>query len=530
MAGVLDIVLDNPILTKHSRSRLRRNRVVPWSIVVVTLCAVICWVFYQQNGLLGTTPLTMVIMLQVVALVFAGAGEIGGSVGGARESGILDFHRVSPVPPLWLAIGFFFGAPLLEYWLTLLTMPFAIFLAVIGPVGWQGLAAFEFPLLLAAWLVHTLTLLGAMVSKKPKAGNRGLIGLVIFGLFMGQGIFFGIQFFLFDLAGQMATIRFFGLPVPWMVLVVAYEAILIGFLFIPSVRRMRSDRIHLFSKPQAIAFLVTIVTLVLGVTWSLRGYDFLVVSLLYALVFVAILLAVTVTPDRSEYIKGLRRAIRMGRKRPSPWADPGANRLSLFVLCAVVLLGTTVAWEVVEGRERGGPSAYSQTIAIGVLTIAYVGLGLQAAQLYMRKHGHTLFALFLFFAWIVPLVIAGGLAAGQFDPQASLTSAALSPLAGIMISTGLMEDAGPAFEVGFGPPRVAAVGSALTFTFLFHFLLDVVQRRLDRAVRDVSARRDPDPFDDILGVPGAQKDPELADPGGAPFARAAEGLGGEPSA
>lgn len=524
MAGPLDILLDNPILIKHSRSRLRRNRVLPWSIVVVTLCAVICWVFYQQNGLLGTTPLTLVIMLQVVCLVFAGAGEIGGAVGGARESGILDFHRVSPVPPLWLAVGFFFGAPLLQYWLTLLTMPFAIFLAAVGPSGWQGLLAFELPLLLAAMLVHTLTLLGAMVSKKPKAGNRGLIGLVVFGLFMGQGIFFGIQFFLFDLAGQMATIRFFGLPVPWVLLVVAYEAVLIGFLFVPSVRRMRSDRIHLYTKPQAIAFLGTIVTLVLGVTWTLRGYDFLVVSLLYALVFVAIILAATITPDRSEYIKGLRRAVKMGRKRPSPWSDPGANRLALFALCAIVLAGTTIAWEVIEGRDRGGPSAYSQTIAIGILTIAYVGLGLQASQLFMRKHGPTLFALFLFFAWIVPLVIAGGLAFGQFDPQVSLTSAALSPLAGIMISTGLMEEADPAFG-GADAARVAAVGSALTFTFLFHFLLDVVQRRLDRAVRDASARRDPDPFDDILGIPGARKDPELADPDGGPFVPASSSGG-----
>jgi hypothetical protein len=510
MAGPLDILLDNPILTKHARSRLRRNRVIPWSIVVVTLCSIICWVFYQQNGLLGTTPLTLVIMLQVVSLVFAGAGEVGGAVGGARESGILDFHRVSPVPPLWLAVGFFFGAPLLQYWLTLLTLPFAVFLAAVGPAGWQGLLAFEIPLLLAAWLIHTLTLLGAMVSKKPKAGNRGLVGLVVFGLIMGQGIFFGIQFFLFDIAGQMATIRFFGLPVPWMLLVAAYEAVLIGFLFVPSVRRMRSDRIHLYTKRQAIAFLGTIVALVLGVTWTLRGYDFLVVTMLYVLCLVAILLASTITPDRSEYIKGLRRAIRLGRRRPSPWADPGVNRLSLFVLCAIVLLGTTIAWEAIEGRDRVGASTYSQTIAIGVLTIAYVGLGLQAAQLYMRKHGQTLFALFIFFAWIVPLVIAGGLAAGQFDPQASLTAAALSPLAGIAISTGLMEGGAPGFDVDFGPPRMAAVGSALTFTFVFHFLLDVVQRRLDRAVRGTSSRRDP----------------ELADPAGGAFSPAAPGEAG----
>ncbi|WP_152051564.1 hypothetical protein [Tautonia marina] len=520
MASRFDILLDNPILTKHARSRLRRNRVIPWSIVVVTLCAIVCWSYYQINQLSGTTPLTLIIMLQVVTLVFAGAGEIGSSVGGARESGILDFHRVSPVPPHWLAVGFVLGAPLLQYWLTLLTMPFAVFLAAVGPAGWQGLLAFEFPLLLAAGLVHTLTLLGAMISKKPKAGNRGLIGLVVFGLFLGQGLFFGVQYMLFDLSGRMVRIDFFGQPVPWMPLVVAYELILIGFLFVPSVRRMRSDRAHLYTKRQAVAFLSTLMVLVLGVTWNLKGVDGVVLVMLYAMVFIAILLAATLTPDRSEYIKGVRRALRMGRRRPNPWSDSGVNRLALVVLCGIVLIGTTIAWEVIEGRGANGTAAYSQTIAIGVLTVAYVGLGLQAAQLFMRKHGQTLFVLFLFFAWLVPMVVGAGLGGAGYE-NAAMTTMAVSPLAGILLSTGIIEDA--MFGVSVQTVRIAALLPAVGFTFLFQFLLELIQRRLDRAVRGTSARRSPDPFDDIFGVPDQEHDPELADPIDGPVVSSSKG-------
>lgn len=508
MSSHFDIVLDNPILTKHARSRLRRNRVIPWSIVVVTLCGIICWAFYQLNGLTGTTPLTILITLQVVTLVFAGAGEIGGAVGGARESGVLDFHRVSPVPPLWLAVGFLLGAPLLQYWLTLLTVPFAILLAVVGPAGWLGLLAFELPLALSAGLLHTLTLSGSMISKKPKAGGgRGVIGLVVLGLFLGGSIFSGIQSAVFDMTGKMARLQFFGAEVPWVPLVVVYEVILIGFLLVPAVRRMRSDRAHLYTKPQAIAFLATLLFLTLGVTWTLPKFDGFVIGFLYVFVVIGIILASTFTPDRSEYIKGVRRALRSGHRRPSPWSDAGVNRVGLVLICGLVLLGATIAWEMIEGRGPDSPSAYSQTIAIAVLTIAYVGLGLQAAQLFMRKHGQTLFILFLFFAWLVPMIIGAALGGAGYE-NAAVVALASSPIAGIMLSTGLIEDA--LIGVSLDTARIASLVPAVGFTFLFQFLLELLQRKIDRAVRG-SSPRVPDPFDDILGVPEKYVESELTD-------------------
>ena len=504
MPGALDIVLDNPILTKHARSRLRRNRVIPWSIVIVTLCGIICWAFYQINGLLSMTPLTMVIMLQVITLVFAGGAEIGSAVGGTRESGILDFHRVSPVPPLWLAVGFFLGAPLLEYWLTLLTLPFAIFLTVVGPSDWKGLLAFEVPLVMGAWLMHAITLLGAMVSKKPKAGGRGFIGLIVVGLFLGQGMFFGIQGLL-DLSGRMARVGFFGLQVPWMLLLAVYEAVLVGFLFVPSVRRMRSDRVHLYTKRQAIAFLATLVVMALGVLWNFKGAEGLVVGLTYGVMVVAILLTSTITPDRDEYIKGLRRAERDGRRRPSPWSDAGVNRIPLFVICAIALVGVTVCWEAIVGRDPKAGAGYSLSIAVGVLTIAYTGLGLQAAQLFMKKHGPTLFALFIFFAWLVPLIVGGGLGAADFEPEVAMGVTAVSPLAGVLAAGDDLD-----IPTDLGAARISAVATAVTFAFLFHFLLDVVQRRLDRAVRGSDPRRTPDPFDDVFGAPVREEKKDAA--------------------
>jgi len=503
------ILLDNPILTKHWRSKLRRPRVVTWTIVVLTLCFLICWGFYLRNGLLGTGPVSFVVMLQVVILVFGGSTEIGSAIGGARESGILDFHRVSPTPPLWLAIGFFLGAPVLEYWLTLLTLPFAIGLAMVGPVGVVGLLAFEVPLLLAAWLFHALAMLGAMTSKKPKGGNRGFIGLIFLMIFFGQGLFFGVRGLLGVFAVGNATLSFFGVPMHWMLFLAFYEAVLIVFFFIPSVRRMRSERAHLYTKRQALAFLGALGVLTLGAAWEYKGVEFLVVGILYGLALASCVLVGTMTPDRGEYVKGLRRALRMGRRRPSPWSDAGINRIPLFAACGIVLVTTTIAWEAIEGRALMAERAtYSLTIAIGVLTVAYVGLGLQAARLFMPKHGSNLFALGIFFLWFVPLILGGILAASNFSDEATTTLLALSPIAGIAISTESLP-----IEADMTPARIAAILPAASFAFLFHFLLDVVQRRVDLAVRSSEETTVPDPFADLLGGKTASEAPEQAPAG-----------------
>ncbi len=163
---------------------------------------------------------------------------------------------------------------------------------------------------------------------------------------------------------------------------------------------------------------------------------------------------------------------------------------------------------MIEGRDPDGPSAYSQTIAIAVLTIAYVGLGLQAAQLFMRKHGQTLFILFLFFAWLVPVIIGAGLGAAGYEDGAVIALAS-SPITGIVFSTGLMGDNPRGFSIQTA--RIASLVPAVGFTFLFQSLLELIQRRIDRAVRG-SSPRIPDPFDDILGVPNKFAEPELAGP------------------
>ena len=126
----------------------------------------------------------------------------------------------------------------------------------------------------------------------------------------------------------------------------------------------------------------------------------------------------------------------------------------------------------------------------------------------MRKHGHTLMATFLFFVWLVPLGVGGLLSASDFSTDVSLAALAISPLAGILLSTGHAPQ-----STDVDPVRIAAIAPAVMLAFVFHALLDIVQRKIDRSVRAAFKPRTPDPFDDILGVPGRPRDPELLDLG-----------------
>jgi hypothetical protein len=176
-------------------------------------------------------------------------------------------------------------------------------------------------------------------------------------------------------------------------------------------------------------------------------------------------------------MKGLRWALRGGGHRPSPWSDAGTNRLAVMTLCAVVAIGSTIAFEALERSVSERRIDYSQAVIVAVFTVAYVGLGLQFFLLRAGAAGRTLFVSFLFLAWAVPL-IAGAILIGALPSnQPGWATMALSPLVGVALVTG-------ASEVGRADlARLAAIAPPVTLAFLFNFALVATQRKIDLVVR-----------------------------------------------
>jgi hypothetical protein len=519
----MDILLDNPILTKHVRSRLRPMQALPWAVIVFVLSACVAWAGAYMSWIGESGAVTILLGLQVITLVFGGSNQINASLGQARESGILDFHRVSPVPPAVVALGFFLGAPIREYILAAIALPFGVFCAygVDAFNHWKGISWFaqiELAVLMTTWIFHALTVIGCLTRKKPRSSVRGVVIGVILVVFLGYagsvGFYFGTQWLL----EETRYLNFFGRLIPWLAWLVIYEVPALVFLGLAISRKMKADRTHAYTKRQALACMATLTALGLAGLWNIgrlmppwgpfdpTGADIIMVASVYVLSIAAMILVATITPDAGEYVKGVRRASHLGRRRPSPWSDAGSNRIALFAICAMLLAGTTaIVYVVGRPSASGGPNPtdfaaipnfvdhskmadeawlrsrqafLSRPIVVGVLTVAYVGLALQYFSLRSRKSGLVLLTLFLFVAWLVPML--GGAIIGMSGPnqERALAILSLSPLPGLALSSGLGK------PPGSDTIQMFAMAPPITFAFIFNYLLVITQRKIDRQLRE----------------------------------------------
>ena len=124
-------------------------------------------------------------------------------------------------------------------------------------------------------------------------------------------------------------------------------------------------------------------------------------------------------------------------------------------------------------------AAFPLAIANGVLVVAYFGMAHQFFQLRFGRRGSNYFALFLFLVWGVPLVVGTILLFANFmNSGPAQIIYALSPVAGLGLSTGLGGGAGASF-MGV---EAAAITPSLLYTFVFNNLVTAARRRVQKAV------------------------------------------------
>ncbi len=486
MGRVSELFLDNPVLIKHLRSRLRRAQALPAGAIVLVLCLLIAWYGAITLGFSNGGVHGMTLGLQAILLVVMGASQVAGAVGGVRESSILDFHRISPLPALETVLGFFFGAPCREYLLYALTLPLSLVCVANGSPSFAEFVQEQVALVLIAWAVHGVALLASLVVRKPKATIGPALILAFVFLFNIVGSIYTGGF----LSTEDSRLHFYGKPLPGLVFLALNVVPMLVFVLIASTRKMRSERAHALSKPEGLAFLATLSLLLLGAVWDLKDVEALVLVVLYVLVAAGLLTTLTITPGAGEFARGIRRAEREGRRTLSPLDDLSLNRITLAGLGLIVLTAATIAWNVLAGTAAftGGPfaeglnpSRTSLAIALGVLVILYFGLAFQYFQLVVPRRAGTLMGLFLFFAWIVP-ILAGLIARNaDLNEQMAIGLIASSPLAGLAMTAGAV------------PPHVldaaqiAALTVALLFTFGFYHLVTTQRRRVIRSVHAAPA-------------------------------------------
>jgi hypothetical protein len=474
--------LDNPIFVKHLRSRLRRQPLASAIVVTLTLCLCIAWGGYELDGFRSGGAFGAFLALQTVILTIMGASQVGTAVGSARASGILDFHRVSPLTPAEMTLGFFFGAPVREYILFALTLPFSLLCVTFGTPDFRGFVQIMILLVATSWMIHGFSLLNGLVFGK-QAGSRGVIGLVIALAMFGGNLLPGFG----RVANWMESeprLSFFTLSLPWLVVVLLNELVVTFFLYLASKRKIDSERLHPFSKPQAIAAMTALCVLLVGSLWEFMVYEAMALTILYALVVVGILLTMTATPKRAEYEKGLWRAQRHGLSRIPAWDDLALNRPFLLILCGLVLVTCSVALgrlqETTFGPLEHLRGSYPLAIANGVMIVAYHGLALQYFWLRFGRRASNYFSLFLFVAWILPIIAGTITYLANMGSNEAMAQAvfALSPVAGLGLSA--VTEAGMNVSVQQTLIGAAAITPSLLFLFVFNALLQGARRQVQR--------------------------------------------------
>src|SRR5262249_56733821 len=126
------------------------------------------------------------------------------------------------------------------------------------------------------------------------------------------------------------------------------------------------------------------------------------------------------------------------------WSDLSVIWIFLAITAALVLAAGTVAGSVAAGPSDAFAStrpsgSFPLALATGVLVVAYFGLALQYFLLRFAGRGRMYFGLFLFLAWLLPL-LAGSIQALATawppppGPQPGYILFAISPLAGIRLA------------------------------------------------------------------------------------------------
>jgi hypothetical protein len=495
--------IENPILVKHIRTRLRRQSILTSLSVVVLLCLCIAYAGYALDIFKNGFAAGMILAIQFVLLVIMGSSQVGASVSGARNSGILDFHRVSPMTPTELTLGFFFGAPIREYSLFAATLPFTVLCMAFGIPSPRGFVQLMMILLTSAWTLQGLVLLTALASK-GKTPTGGVVAMLVFLLFFGSSLVMGGQFSA-NMVEHDNRLGFFGLSLPWLPVVLLYQLPLLFFILLASTRKMESARLHALSKPQGIVAMLVFSTLVVGGIWRKDDYEIYEIAALYLLTIPALLVTLVITPSQAEYAKGLYRAQRQGKTRLPWWDDLSVSWITLVLLAGMMLGAGTLAGSVAAGApsphwQPATTTTFHLALAAAVLTVAYFGLAFQYFQLRFAKRGPTYFTLFIFIVWFLP-IIAGAIqsmASGPRGPgEVGAPLFALSPGAGIgMIAA--IGDEHLATRV-----QAAAITPALLFTFVFNYLLIGARRRVMRIVFLATAKKDQDELELVFDEPVA---------------------------
>jgi hypothetical protein len=465
---------DNPLFVKHLRSRLRKGTLRTSILIIGVLSFLMLFLQVQINAGArnpaqdGGGMFWAIFALQGLILYLMGGSQVAGAVAHIKETGILEFHRVTPIPSGVQALGFLIGAPIREWLLYAITFPFALILALMGGVGWQNFAIITIVQLAGAIFYHTLAIVVGLTGNKSKGASGRYVGLTMIlnfasMSFIGSGVHGPFLFSPLPVVIQVqrdiqleamqnpnAQVRFrqpppaiddpkfFSMELPLVVETLLTQGILISFLYLAIMRRFRSDRIPVYTKKQALSFFAAIAFLTFGTLWDAAGPAIMLGSA-YILALTSIFLCIPMTVPLGDFIRGLQRTKKMGDATVPIWSHLASSRTTVLLMGLLSAIGLVAAAAMAPKPNPRG-FAWNQIfspwgpVVVSTLTTLAFGFAYQYLHLKHGRRGNSAVVGYVFIFWIVPILLFGILAATTNDPGLGAL-VGTSPLFGIGFSS-----------------------------------------------------------------------------------------------
>jgi hypothetical protein len=494
----------NPLIIKGIRENLRPKHLIAAGLFSLIVCSTIyltsylegsegkyskdpetnTWVQAESSPVNGArNAFTFLLALQGFYLMFLGTGRVASITAEERESGLLDYQRMTPMNPLSKIIGYIFGIPAREYYMFLFTLPFLGHAILVGKLPWGNIIQLYSVFFCSVILYHLTAHAVGLVVPKPRAASW-VSRIVVLGLYvvlpgLGQtGIsflsfltilptYFGKIFPLLNDQGVQNVGRlksklvdfwqdvpFFDFAISPTTFTFLMQGLLILILLVTGHRKWRNQALPSLSKPSALLIYSIFQFLLLGCLWTffdkgeasgligqeLSAHQFsgkeekilgliLVIGIFFSLSLLFILCLINICcPNQHLYLKGIQRISKFNLARIPRMADEGSGQVLMLVLSIITLFTYSVliklalhsdAWEL--------NSSFLSLCLIPASTLLLAVIYLQASREQWFNLG---FWGFVGLLWITPLLasLVLGVGWGEENIGLILKLLAINPL------------------------------------------------------------------------------------------------------
>lgn len=420
--------VENPILVKFLRSQLRPGTMVP-AVIGVALFSLAIILVNEPEG-----ALVALMAIQAVIIV-AGASQTASAVASARETGMMDLHRITPMTSSQLTLGFWLGPSVLTWLLAATVLPFIIALTGFRIELWGYLIA----MITCGLLWQALGLVLGMYPNIKTGQAGGLVFVLAFGL---GTVMFGspmaiclTPFPMYELLALKAGSMHGGDLTLWksstaliMPMLLLHHVVFGAILLSMARRRMHNPLSDAIGKLMAVGvftilsgFVALDYSVLRGAEWYgygansytlLNWYTPLVVTQLLLGSFFGTSLAIS----KGAWLKGLQRLKHIPEKANTNWSDTALNGTVVASFCVVIIvfaLGTVMSPNMfvygqriaLQSSEIAVPLMMAFGLCCNILSISFLR---QAFRLRQTKGGDAQFVLWLFIIWLLPLFSAIG--------------------------------------------------------------------------------------------------------------------------